>query len=62
MAIFVRAVRQRQRYLAKAIFGLATVRVAHTGSFTTRQRFSSALGLNLHLHSLFLDGVVTGGG
>jgi hypothetical protein len=30
-----------------------------TGSLTVVQRFGSALGLNVHFHSLVLDGVYT---
>ena len=35
--------------------------MAQTGAVTLIQRFGSALNLNIHFHSLFLDGVYIGG-
>ncbi|RYF08470.1 MAG: hypothetical protein EOO40_07830, partial [Deltaproteobacteria bacterium] len=57
LALFIRAVQRRYRRRAKAQLGLASVRQAHTGAVTAIQRFSSSLGLNLHFHSLFVDGI-----
>ena len=34
-----------------------TKTIAHTGAVTLIQRFCGALGLNVHFHMLFLDGV-----
>lgn len=42
---------------AKRLLGLASVSEAHTGTVTFIQRFDSARRLNVHAHSLVLDGV-----
>jgi hypothetical protein len=42
---------------AKRLLGLASVAEAHTGTVTFIQRFHSALRLNVHAHTLVLDGV-----
>lgn len=42
---------------AKRCFGLGSVEQAHPGAVTFVQRFDSALRLNLHAHTLALDGV-----
>lgn len=55
--IFVRFVSSWQRRLAKRELSLASVRHAHPGAITAIHRVGSALNLNLHLHSTFLDGV-----
>jgi hypothetical protein len=39
------------------MLGLSSMSEAHTGRVTFIQRFDAALRLNLHFHSLFLDGV-----
>jgi hypothetical protein len=39
------------------MLGLSSMSEAHTGGVTFIQRFDSALRLNVHFHSLFLDGV-----
>ena len=57
LALFIRAVRRFYCHRAKAHLGLASVRQAHTGAVTALQRFSGGLGLGLHFHSLFVDGV-----
>ena len=54
---FVRAVSHWQRSEAKRRYGLRGVSCAVTAAVTGVQRFGSALNLNLHLHSLFPDGV-----
>ena len=45
------------RFRAKKEFGLRSVRDAHTGMVTAIQRVDSALRLNVHMHTLALDGV-----
>lgn len=45
------------RFRAKHVLGLASVNDAHTGAITFIQRFDSALRLNVHAHTLALDGV-----
>ena len=57
LALLIGAVRRFYRHRAKAHWGLLSVAPAQTGSVTAIQRFGSALGLNVHFHSLFLDGV-----
>ena len=42
---------------AKRELGLRSVQQAHTGTVTFVQRFDSALRLNVHAHTLALDGV-----
>jgi hypothetical protein len=55
--IFVRTVFAWQKRLAKNELGLASVKHAHPGAITAIHRVGSALNLNLHLHSVFVDGV-----
>jgi hypothetical protein len=55
--IFVRTVFAWQKRLAKKELGLASVDQAYPGSITAIHRVGSALNLNLHLHSILLDGV-----
>ena len=55
--IFVSTVFAWQRRIAKRELGLASTRHAYPGSITAIQRVGSALNLNLHLHSVFMDGV-----
>lgn len=55
--IFVRTVFAWQRRMAKKELGLASIRHAHPGALTAIHRVGSALNLNLHLHSVFMDGV-----
>ncbi|MCC6214734.1 MAG: transposase [Polyangiaceae bacterium] len=54
---FTEEVRRSLRRRAKDELGLASLADAHTGSVAFVQRFDSALRLNVHVHSLFLDGV-----
>ncbi len=42
---------------AKREFGLSSINDAFTGMVTVIQRFDSALRLNVHFHTLVLDGV-----
>ena len=55
--IFVYTVFAWQRRIAKRELGLASTRHAYPGAITAIHRVGSALNLNLHLHSVFLDGV-----
>ena len=41
----------------KRLLGLNSINEAHTGAVTIVQRFDSALRLNVHPHTLCLDGV-----
>src|SRR5690606_16394286 len=54
---FTHEVQRSLRHRAKTLLGLASMSEAHTGGITFIQRFDSALRLNVHFHSLFLDGV-----
>ena len=54
---FVREVMRSYRWRAKRLFGLSSVDEAFTGTVTVIQRFDSALRLNVHAHTLVLDGV-----
>jgi hypothetical protein len=51
--VFLREVERHYRRTARE----QGIRGGRTGSVTVAQRFGSALNLNLHLHSIFLDGV-----
>jgi hypothetical protein len=42
---------------AKHLLGLHSVKEAHTGAVTIVRRFDSALRLNVHPHTLIIDGV-----
>jgi hypothetical protein len=55
LAAFTQEVQRKRR--AKKMLGLVSMSEAHTGGVTFIQRFDSALRLNVHFHSLFLDGV-----
>ena len=55
--LFVRELRRSYRWRAKRLFGLSSVDDAYTGTLTVIQRFDSALRLNVHFHTLALDGV-----
>jgi len=57
MSAFTGAVSRSLRRRAKAQLGLPSVNDAHVGAVTFIQRSNSALRLNVHAHSLFLDGV-----
>ena len=57
MTAFTGAVSRSLRHRAKARLGLPSVDDAHVGAVTFVQRSDSALRLNVHAHSLFLDGV-----
>jgi len=54
---FVTEVMRSLRHRAKRLLGLDSVKQAHTGAVTFVQRFDSALRLNVHPHTLALDGV-----
>jgi len=57
MSAFTGAVSRLLRRRAKAELGLPSVEHAYVGAVTFVQRSDSALRLNVHGHSLFLDGV-----
>jgi hypothetical protein len=54
---FVQELLRSLRFRAKRLFGLESARDAHPGAVTFLQRFDSALRLNVHFHTLALDGV-----
>lgn len=54
---FTEEVQRSLKRRAKKVLGLIGVALAHTAGITFIQRFDSALRLNVHFHSLFLDGV-----
>ena len=58
---FVTTVAESYRRRAKRQLGLTSVLVAHPGAVTFVQRFDSALRLNVHAHTLSLDGVYVEG-
>jgi len=53
---FTEEVQRSLKRRAKKVLGLIGVALAHTAGITFIQRFDSALRLNVHFHSLFLDG------
>ena len=57
LSAFVAELSRSLRARAKRELGLASVDEAHTAVVTFVQRFDSGLRLNVHLHSLALDGV-----
>ena len=57
LAAFIQEVQRSLKHRAKKMRGLRSMSEAHTGGVTFIQRFDSALRLNVHFHSLFLDGV-----
>jgi hypothetical protein len=57
VTLFVREVFRWYRWCAKVELDLDSVSEAKTGSLTVVQRFDSALRLNVHFHTLVLDGV-----
>lgn len=61
LAAFTQEVQRSLRHRAKKMLGLQSMSEAHTGGVTFIQRFDSALRLNVHFHSLFLDGVFVRG-
>jgi len=54
---FVSEVMRALRFAAKRVLGLASVEQAHPGAVTFVQRFDSALRLNVHFHTLAIDGI-----
>jgi hypothetical protein len=54
---FVEELLRSYRWRAKRMFGLSSVEDAYPGAVTVIQRFDSALRLNVHAHTLVLDGV-----
>jgi hypothetical protein len=61
LAAFTSEVQRSLKHRAKKVFGLASMSEAFVGGITFIQRFDSALRLNVHFHSLFLDGVYVRG-
>ncbi|MBE7481597.1 MAG: transposase [Polyangiaceae bacterium] len=57
VSAFMAEVDRSLRWRAKRQLGLASVADAHTGGVAAVQRTDSALRLNVHFHSLVLDGV-----
>jgi len=57
LGAFVSELRRSMRWRAKRELGLSSVDDALTGAITVVQRFDSALRLNVHYHTLALDGV-----
>lgn len=57
VSAFMAEVDRSLRWRAKRELGIASVSLAHTGSVVAVQRTDSALRLNVHFHSLVLDGV-----
>jgi hypothetical protein len=57
LGAFTDALKRSLRRRAKREFGLRSVRDAQTGALTFVQRADSALRLNVHFHTLALDGV-----
>jgi hypothetical protein len=61
LSAFVEELLRSLRWRAKRLLGLASVEQAHPGTVTFIQRFDSALRLNVHFHTLALDGVYVRG-
>jgi len=57
LSAFVHELSRSYRHRAKREHGLPSVSALHTGSVTFVQRVDSALRLNVHAHTLMLDGV-----
>ena len=57
LVAFIQEVQRSLRHRAKKMLGLRRMSEAHTGGVTFIQRFDSALRLNVHFQSRFLDGV-----
>ena len=57
MRAFIRELHRSLRFRAKREFGLPSVKASFPGTVTVMQRFDSALRLNVHWHTLALDGV-----
>ncbi|WP_373372376.1 transposase [Polyangium mundeleinium] len=57
MGAFVEELLRSYRWRARRMFGLSSVEDAFPGAVTVIQRFDSALRLNVHAHTLVLDGV-----
>ena len=57
LRVFVGALKRSLRWRAKRQLGLRSVDDAHVGAVTFVQRSDSALRLNVHFHTLALDGV-----
>ena len=57
LSAFVEELMRSYRCRAKRLLGLDRVRDAHPGAVTFVQRFDSGLRLNVHFHTLALDGV-----
>jgi hypothetical protein len=57
LSVFAAELTHWYKLRAKQLLGLRSVDEAHTGAVTLVQRFDSALRLNLHPHTLAIDGV-----
>ena len=57
LSMFASELMHSYKMRAKHLLGLRSVNDAHTGAVTLVQRFDSALRLNVHPHTLAIDGV-----
>lgn len=57
LGIFHRVLFRWHQHRAKWELGLRSITLAHPGAITALQRFGSALNLNVHLHTVAMDGV-----
>jgi hypothetical protein len=57
LSVYVSELMHSYKLRAKHLLGLRSVDQAHTGAVTIVQRLDSALRLNVHPHSLVIDGV-----
>ena len=57
LGIFIEEVFRFLRWKAKLLLGLQSVTLAHPGAVTAIQRLSSHLAMNIHFHSLVIEGV-----
>jgi hypothetical protein len=57
LSVYASELMHSYKLRAKHLLGLRSVSDAHTGAVTLLQRFDSALRLNVHPHTLAIDGV-----
>jgi hypothetical protein len=57
LSVYASELMHSYKLRAKHLLGLRSVAEAHTGAVTIVQRFDSALRLNVHPHTLVIDGV-----
>jgi hypothetical protein len=57
LSVYVSELMHSYKLRAKHLLGLPSVVEAHTGAVSIVQRFDSALRLNVHPHTLVIDGV-----